>query len=100
IALAEQLGAFAGQLTETSISAVELVFEGTAAALNARALTQAAIHGLLKPKLSEVNMVNAPIIAKERGIRISEVRRDQQGAYEGYIKVSITTPEMTRSVAG
>jgi D-3-phosphoglycerate dehydrogenase len=100
IALAEQLGAFAGQLTESSITAVELVFEGTAATLNARALTQAAIHGLLKPKLSEVNMVNAPIIAKERGIRISEVRRDQEGAYEGYIKLSVTMDQQVRSVAG
>ncbi len=100
ISLAENLGAFAGQLTETSIVGVEIIYEGTPAGLNTRALTQAAICGLLKPALSEVNMVNAPIIAKERGIRISEVRRDQEGAYEGYIKISITTPEMTRSVAG
>ena len=100
ITLAQNLGTFAGQLTETSITSVEIVFEGTASMLNTRALTQAAICGLLKPALSEVNMVNAPIVARERGIRISEVRRDQQGAYEGYIKLSITTPEMTRSVAG
>jgi D-3-phosphoglycerate dehydrogenase len=100
IALAEHLGAFAGQLTESSISAVELIYEGTPAGLNTRALTQAAISGLLKPALSEVNMVNAPVIAKERGIRISEVRRDQQGAYEGYIKLTVTTGEQTRSVAG
>jgi D-3-phosphoglycerate dehydrogenase len=100
IALAEYLGAFAGQLTESSISAVELVYEGTASTLNTRALTQATIAGLLKPALSEVNMVNAPIIAKERGVRISEVRRDQEGAYEGYIKLTVTTPEQTRSVAG
>ena len=77
IALAEHLGAFAGQLTDSSIAAVEIVYEGTPAGLNTRAMTQAAISGLLKPALSEVNMVNAPVIAKERGIRISEVRRDQ-----------------------
>jgi D-3-phosphoglycerate dehydrogenase len=100
ITLAENLGAFAGQLTESSISAVQIVFEGTAATLNTRALTQAAICGLLKPALSEVNMVNAPVIAKERGIRISEVRRDQEGAYEGYIKLAVATAEAHRSVAG
>jgi D-3-phosphoglycerate dehydrogenase / 2-oxoglutarate reductase len=100
ITLAENLGAFAGQLTESSISAVQIVFEGTAANLNTRALTQAAICGLLKPALSEVNMVNAPVIAKERGIRISEVRRDQEGAYEGYIKLAVATAEAHRSVAG
>jgi D-3-phosphoglycerate dehydrogenase len=100
IALAEKLGLFAGQLTETSIEAVEILYEGTASALNTRALTQAALSGLLKPALSEVNMVNAPIVARERGIRVSETRRDQQGAYEGYIRIAVTTPELTRSVAG
>src|SRR4029077_20144065 len=100
IALAEKLGLFAGQLTETSIEAVEIVYEGTAALLNTRALTQAALAGLLKPALSEVNMVNAPIVAKERGIHVSETRRDQQGAFEGYVRLSVTTPKLTRSVAG
>jgi D-3-phosphoglycerate dehydrogenase len=100
IALAQNLGAFAGQLTETSIAAVDIIYEGSAAALNTRALSQAALCGLLKPALSEVNMVNAPLIAKERGIRVSEVRRDQEGAYEGYIKLAVTTPEMQRSIAG
>ena len=61
ISLAEKLGAFAGQLTDTSLTAVEIVYEGTAAELNTRALTQAALAGLLKPMLSEVNMVNAPV---------------------------------------
>src|SRR5258706_5393391 len=100
ISLAEKLGAFAGQLTESSIDPVAMVYEGTPSALNTRALTQAALCGLLKPALSEVNMVNAPVIAKERGIRFSEVRRDQQGAYEGYIKLTLTTRDLKRSVAG
>jgi D-3-phosphoglycerate dehydrogenase len=100
ITLAEKLGLFAGQLTETSLEAAEILYEGTAAALNTRALTQAVLAGLLRPALNEVNMVNAPIIAKERGIRVSEIRRDQQGAYEGYIKLTVTTPNQSRSVAG
>ena len=100
ISLAEKLGAFAGQLTETSLQAVEILYEGTAASLNQRALTQAALAGLLKPQLAEVNMVNAPVVAKERGIKVSETRRDRQGIYEGYIKITVTTPELSRSVAG
>jgi D-3-phosphoglycerate dehydrogenase / 2-oxoglutarate reductase len=100
IALSERLGAFAGQLTETSMDSIEILYEGTASGLNTRALTQAALMGLLRPTLSEVNMVNAPVVAKERGIRISEIRRDQQGIYEGYIKLTITTGEQKRSVAG
>jgi D-3-phosphoglycerate dehydrogenase len=100
IKLAEQLGAFAGQLTESSIKGVELIFEGIAAELNTRALTQAALAGLLKPNLTEVNMVNAPIVAKERGIQVSEVRRTQHGAYEGYVMLKVTTEHQTRDVAG
>jgi D-3-phosphoglycerate dehydrogenase len=100
ISLAEKLGAFAGQLTETSIGAAEIVYEGTPSGLNTRALTQAVLSGLLKPALSEVNMVNAPVVAKERGIRVSEVRRDQKGAYEGYIKLTVTTKYQSRGVAG
>jgi len=100
IVLAERLGLFAGQLTETSLKAVEIVYEGTAGELNTRALSQAAIAGLLKPALSEVNMVNAPVIAKERGIAVSDTRRDQKGAYEGYMKITVTTERQTRSVAG
>ena len=42
--------------------------------------------GLLKPNLTEVNMVNAPVVAKERGIKVSETRRPRQGVYEGYMQ--------------
>ena len=100
ISLAEKLGSFAGQLTGSSLTAVEIVYEGTASQLNTRALTQAALAGLLKPMLSEVNMVNAPIVAKERGIKVSETRRDRQGIYEGYIKIVVTMGDTTRRVAG
>jgi D-3-phosphoglycerate dehydrogenase len=100
ISLAEKLGSFAGQLTGESLNAVEIVYEGTPSMLNTRALTQAALAGLLKPMLSEVNMVNAPVVAKERGIKVSETRRDAQGIYEGYIKVIVTMGDSTRRVAG
>ena len=100
IRLAEKLGSFAGQLTGTSLTAVEIVYEGIAAALNTRALTQAALAGLLRPMLAEVNMVNAPILAKERGIKVSETRQDAQGIYEGYIKIVVTMGDTTRRVAG
>ena len=100
ISLAQKLGLFAGQLTDTSILGVDILYEGTAAALNTRALTQATLAGLLKPALSDVNMVNAPIVARERGIRISETRRDRQGIYEGYIKIIVQAEGLIRSVAG
>src|SRR6187399_352630 len=89
ISLSEKLGSFAGQLTGTSLTGVEIVYEGTPSTLNTRALTQAALNGLLKPILAEVNMVNAPVIAKERGIKVSETRQDAQGIYEGYVKLVV-----------
>jgi D-3-phosphoglycerate dehydrogenase len=100
IALAEKLGLFAGQLTETSIQAIDVQYEGNVQALNTGALTHAVLAGLLRPILSQVNMINAPVIARERGIKVSQRLRDQQGAYEGYILLSVTTEQMTRSVAG
>ncbi len=102
IALAEKLGLFAGQVIDTSIQSVEILYEGTAAELNQRALTQAVLAGLLRPALSHVNMVNAPVIAKDRGIKVSETRRPQQGVYDGYIKVTATVDggSTRRRVAG
>src|SRR3990172_3684080 len=64
IALAEKLGSFAGQLTETGISKVQLTYEGAVAQMNTKALTSAALSGLLRPMLQEVNVVSAPIVAK------------------------------------
>jgi D-3-phosphoglycerate dehydrogenase / 2-oxoglutarate reductase len=101
IALAEKLGAFVGQLVESSMQSVEILYEGSAADLNLRALTQAALAGLLKPTLVEVNMVNAPVLAKERGVKVSEIRRPRQGIFEGYIKVTAMLGDgSTRRVAG
>jgi len=100
IALAEQLGLFAGQLTETAITGVQIEYEGEVAAHNTKPLTAAAIAGLLRPLVSEVNMVNAPVVAKERGIRISEVTRDASGVFESYVRLTVTTERQERGVAG
>src|SRR5438876_1132521 len=75
-ALAEKLGSFAGQLTESGIKKVQLSYEGAVASLKTRALTSAAVAGLLRPMLQDVNVVSAPVIAKERGIIIEETTRE------------------------
>ncbi len=100
ISLAEQLGLFAGQLTETAITGVQIEYEGVVAEQNTKPLTAAALAGLLRPLVSEVNMVNAPVVAKERGIRISEVTRDAQGVFESYVRLTVTTERQERGVAG
>jgi len=100
VKLSEALGSFAGQLTETAITGIKLEFEGSVAALNTKPMIAAAINGVLKPSLGDINMVSAPQIAKDRGIVVETTNRDQQGAYEGYVRLTVTTETMERAVAG
>ena len=100
VRLAENLGSFAGQLTENTILGVTIEYAGDVADMNTRALSAALLAGLLRPILSEVNMVNAPIVARERGMAVDEVRQSQRGAYETYIRLTVKTESQTRSIAG
>jgi len=100
VKLAEQLGLFAGQLTETSIKGVRLEYSGEVATLNTKPLTAAALAGVLRPSLSNVNMVSAAASAKERGIRLEETTRGQEGAFGSYMRLTVKTDEYERSIAG
>ena len=100
IKLVEQLGLFAGQVTETAIDKVEIEYAGTVAGYNLKPLTATALEGLLRPQVSEVNMVNAPVVAKERGIDVAEVTKDAKGAFESYVRLIVHTERQTRSIAG
>ena len=100
IELADRLGAFAGQLTETSIKAIEIVYAGAVAKVNTKPLAAAAIAGVLRPMLADINIVNAPVIAKERGVAIAETYRDDAGSYESLIRLRIVTERQERAVAG
>ena len=79
IELAEKLGSFAGQLTETGVAKVQICYEGSVAAMKTKALTSAAIAGFLRPMLEDINVVSAPIVAKERGIVVEEMTRAAAG---------------------
>jgi D-3-phosphoglycerate dehydrogenase len=100
VALAERLGSFAGQLTETGISKVQIAYEGAVAQMNTKALTSAAVAGLLRPMLQDVNVVSAPIVAKDRGIVVEEVTREAAGDYDSLITVTVTTERQSRHVSG
>jgi D-3-phosphoglycerate dehydrogenase len=100
VKLAEVLGAFVGQVTDEPIKEVEILFDGSTASMNTRALISATLAGLIRPQVSDVNMVSAPIMVKERGIVLSEVKRDKSGVFDGYIKLTVTTEKQTRSIAG
>ena len=98
--LAEQLGGFAGQLTENAIRAVSIEFEGAAADLNTKPLTSVTLQGLLSPVVEAVNTVNAPLIAKDRNIAVSEVKHERRGDYATLMRLTVTTGKQTHSVAG
>ncbi|WBU29402.1 phosphoglycerate dehydrogenase [Rhodopseudomonas palustris] len=100
IELAEKLGSFAGQLTETGITKVTITYEGEVAEMKIKALTSAVLSGLLRPMLGDINVVSAPVIAKERGMVVDEVVRAAESDYESLITLTVTTEKQERSVSG
>ena len=100
IELAQGLGSFAGQLTEDPITKVTITYAGEVANLKIKALTSAAVAGLLRPLLADINVVSAPSIAAQRGIVVEEVTRAAQSDYENFITLSVTTAKMERSLGG
>ena len=100
IALSGHLGNFIGQMTDEPIKAINVLYDGVVSSMNASALNCAVIAGIMRRVNPDVNMVSAPVIAKERGIQISTTRQDQSGMFEGYVKVTVVTEKRERSVAG
>jgi D-3-phosphoglycerate dehydrogenase len=100
VKLAGHLGSFAGQSTEEPIKAINILYDGIAATMNLEALNCAVIAGIMKSANPDVNMVSAPVIAKERGIKLSTTNQDKSGSFDGYIKVTVVTDSRERSIAG
>ena len=100
IKLAEHLGAFAGQMTDEPIQAINILYDGVVAEMNLAALNCAAVAGIMKKANPDVNMVSAPVVAKERGIKISTTNQEKSGTFAGYVKVTVVTEKRERSVAG
>jgi D-3-phosphoglycerate dehydrogenase len=98
--LAAKLGSLIGQIEGTRIKSVSVEVEGAAAALNQKPITGAVLAGLMQIWSDTVNMVNAPSLAKDRGLDVREVRHDREGDYHTLLRVAVMTPEGRRSVAG
>src|SRR6187431_1120803 len=96
VELAEKLGSFAGQLTDTGIAKVQISYEGDVAQMKTKALTSAAVAGLLRPMLQDINVVSAPLVAKERGIVVEEVTREGDCDYESLITLTVETERQSR----
>ena len=100
IQLATHLGAFIGQMTDDPIKAINILYDGEVADMNTEALNSACVAGLMKAANPDVNMVSAPVVARERGIRISTTTQHKSDVFDSFIKVTVVTEKTERSIAG
>ncbi len=101
VKLAEDLGSLAVQLSDGAVRGIELTYMGQIAGFDTDVVTQAAIKGVLRPAVGEgVNVVNARIAAKDRGVQVSEQRRKDARNYKSQIAVRVETERGGRIVAG
>jgi D-3-phosphoglycerate dehydrogenase len=100
IKLAQHLGAFAGQMTDEPIKAINILYDGSVAEMNLQALNCAAIAGIMKATNPDVNLVSAPVVARERGIQVATTRQEKSGSFDGYMKLTVVTDRRERSLAG
>ena len=98
--LAEKLGTFAGQIVDAGLEAIEIEFEGHVTELNTKPLVSAALAGILRPQLQDVNMVSAPAIVQERGIALVESKRETSPIYDSLIRIKIQTDGNSHTLAG
>jgi D-3-phosphoglycerate dehydrogenase len=100
MALAERLGSLVGQLAHGNLDKISIEREGAAAELAGKPIEAAVLAGLMKQYSDSVNMVNAPYLARERGLDVRSVRHERDGAYNTLIRVTVGTSQGDRSVAG
>ena len=98
--LSHLLGSFAGQLTESGLLKVAIEYQGESAELNTTPMTASLLEGLLSPLLDTVNLVNAPILAKQRNIEVTEIKHPKAVDYQTRIMLTVTTEKRVRSVCG
>ena len=100
LTLAGHLGSFIGQMTDEPIRAINILYDGSVGAMNLDALNCGVVAGIMKRANPDVNMVSAPVVAREKGIQISTTNQDKSGVFDGYVKVTVVTAKRERSVAG
>lgn len=101
VTLAEKMGLLQAQLYEGGLQRVTVEYHGEVAGLTLAPLTVAVLKGLLTPILEDVvNFVNAPVIAKERGIEVKEVKSSDAGDFTSLIRVRIEAGKQTHHLAG
>lgn len=98
--LAEKLGEFAGQITNSAIQSIEIEYEGTVTQMNTDPITSVMISHLLGSQMDSVNMVNAMQIANARGIKIKQSYDSERKDWRSMVNLIVTTTDRTRNVTG
>ncbi len=99
--LAERLGSFQGQVISGGLEQVSIEYSGEVAALAIAPITVSLLKGLLYSILKEdVNYVNAPVIAKDRGIKVIESTTNESEDFTSLITLKVKTSKEERLVAG
>ncbi|UCG11559.1 MAG: phosphoglycerate dehydrogenase [Deltaproteobacteria bacterium] len=101
LTLAERLGSFLGQVTQGAMQEVTVEYMGGVAQMDTAAITLSALKGLMEPILQhEVNYVNAPILAKERGILVKDSRSEEAQDYLNLITIRVTSTAEDTAASG
>ena len=101
INLSEKIGEFSSQLVEGRFQELNISYSGDIIRYDLSPLTLALVKGILSPILKEtVNFVNATSLAKERGIKIKEVKTSKEEEFVTLIQLEIKTDKETRRIAG
>jgi D-3-phosphoglycerate dehydrogenase len=100
MALAEKLGRLVGQIAGTEMRSIDVEVEGAAAELNIKPVTGAVLAGVMRTWSDTVNMVNAPYLARERGIAVREIRNEGESDYHTLIAVTVGTDQGDKRVEG
>ena len=102
VKVSDVLGGFIGQVIETGLKEINIEYVGSVGELNTRPLTCSIVASILNPivGVGSVNLVSSLIFARERGIVISEIKKDSQGAFGSYIRILVKTERGIRSAAG
>jgi D-3-phosphoglycerate dehydrogenase / 2-oxoglutarate reductase len=100
LVLGEDLGNFISQLTESPITRVEIQYNGEVSTMKVEPITIAILKGLFNRSIEGINMVNAPFIAKERGIEVQESKSNEVHEYTNTVHVQIISESGSRKVTG
>ena len=100
LALGDELGKLASQLVNGPVSQVRILYSGEVANLDVEPITISVLKGMFAGSIEGVNMVNAPFIAKERGIEVQESKSNEIKDYTSTIQVDVLTENGGRSITG